>query len=395
MVLLFAAQTAGAQTPAQGRAGTVDVEAESVRCWQRISAGAVRFAEPFSLVLTCAAVDNDTTSVIVDQSKLEPAVVQFPPFEVVAGVRGADLHSINRRFFQYTYTLRLMNGEPFGKDAAIPGLQVNYKIQTRTGRGDAVTGRDHIYMLPAASVRVLSLVPEDATDIRDTPAWTFGDIDAQRFRARVLVVAAGTLFAVGGVVLLLTLIRVFRRSRKTSTADLHLASDAAILSGAGRELADARRQAEAAGWTDDAISRALNALRIAGAVATGRPVSQVRAKPGEQPREGQIALRAGLFGRRRVLVSGSATPVTIARELNDLGDGRRRAALEQLQSALAAFTAAGFRSGERFDGSPLTEAASSAADVFKRLAFERRWPMRQFTSVGARLNAVGHQAWSR
>ena len=54
----------------------------------------------------------------------------------------------------------MLTGDLFGKDATIPASQINYKIQTRTRRGDAVAGRDHIYLLPPLSVRVLSLVQE-------------------------------------------------------------------------------------------------------------------------------------------------------------------------------------------------------------------------------------------
>jgi hypothetical protein len=368
------------------------VEAESIRCWQRTSASSVRLGEPFALVLTCAVVDNDTTTVIVDQSRLEPSVVQFAPFEVVSGVRGTDLRSDNRRFFQYQYTLRLLNGDLFGKDATIPASQINYKIQTRTGRGDAVTGRDHIYLLPPVSVRVLSLVQEGATDIRDTPAWTFGDIDAQRFRARILMVVAGTLFAVGGVVLLLTLIRLARRVRKPATGSERLTSDRTILKGVGRELADVRRQAQLAGWTYELVARCLAALRIAGTVALGRHVSQVRAASGEDAHDGQVAVRAGFLGRKKLLASGSATANAIATELPPT---ERPESMVNLHTALARFTAAGFGRDEAFDSAALDESAAAASAVLRRLTFERRWTIRQFKVLTARVAAAGNQAWSR
>jgi hypothetical protein len=76
--------------------------------------------------------------VVPDQSRLEPAALQLPPFEVIGGSRGPDLHSDNRRFFQYQYNLRLINEEMFGKDAHIPSVQVNYNLESRVGRGEAV-----------------------------------------------------------------------------------------------------------------------------------------------------------------------------------------------------------------------------------------------------------------
>ena len=121
-----------------------------------------------------------------DQSRLEPTAMQLPPFEVTGGQRNPDLRSDQRRFFQYQYSLRLINGDMFGKDVRIPSVQVSYHIESRVQRGESVRGRDRTYLLPTESIRVLSLVPNDATDIRDAPPWTFSDIEAQRFRARVL-----------------------------------------------------------------------------------------------------------------------------------------------------------------------------------------------------------------
>src|SRR5580693_4844420 len=96
------------QAAAQRRTAAVNVEADPIRCWWRTSASAVRVGEPFQVVLTCAVVENDTTTVVADQSRLDPAAMQLPPFEVIGGSRGSDLHSDQRRFFQYQYTLRLI-----------------------------------------------------------------------------------------------------------------------------------------------------------------------------------------------------------------------------------------------------------------------------------------------
>src|SRR5206468_7445506 len=83
-----------------GAAAAQNVQTDPIQCWWRTSAGAIRAGEPFSLVLTCAVVENDAAKVVVDQSKLEPAVVQFAPFEVIpsASSHGADLRSGERRF---------------------------------------------------------------------------------------------------------------------------------------------------------------------------------------------------------------------------------------------------------------------------------------------------------
>ncbi|MBI3492908.1 MAG: hypothetical protein HY047_14190 [Acidobacteria bacterium] len=67
------------------------IQTDPLQCWWRTSAGAVRAGEIFTAVLTCAVLDTDAVTVVVDQAKLEPSVVQWAPFEVLGGSHGADL----------------------------------------------------------------------------------------------------------------------------------------------------------------------------------------------------------------------------------------------------------------------------------------------------------------
>src|SRR5207302_11379532 len=122
--LLFIVVTATASAQPQ----TQTTEADPVQCWWRTSAGAVRVGETFTLVLTCAALETDEVKVVVDQSKLEPSVVQFAPFEVTGGSHAADLRSGDRRFFQYEYRLRAIAEILFGKDVQLPETKVSYRV---------------------------------------------------------------------------------------------------------------------------------------------------------------------------------------------------------------------------------------------------------------------------
>src|SRR4051812_21672532 len=70
--------------------------ADPIQCWWRTSAGAIRVGEPFTVVLTCAVIETDAAQVVVDQSRLEPSVMQFAPFEVLGGTHGADLRTDDR-----------------------------------------------------------------------------------------------------------------------------------------------------------------------------------------------------------------------------------------------------------------------------------------------------------
>jgi hypothetical protein len=400
LVFGLTAVVGAAQVPEQpaapGEGATLNVEADPIRCWWRTSASAVRVGEPFTVVLTCAVVENETTTVVPDQSRLEPAALQLPPFEVIGGSRGPDLHSDSRRFFQYQYSLRLINEEMFGKDAHIPSVQINYNLESRVGRGEAVRGRDRIYILPSESVRVLSLVPADATDIRDAPSWTFGDIEAQRFRARVFSVAAGVLFAAAGLVMIVALLRVMRGYRQEGAIGRRLLSDRAVLRGVGRELAAVRRQIQVDGWTRELAGRALAAMRVAGSVALGRPVGQVAAAAGVNGSEGQLVLRGGFLRGKKALVSGSATADAVARALaTEGGSSGHRQALEEVQLALARFTTALFGRDEKLDDTALGESLSDSFRVVRRLKLENLWLVKKYKGLTQFATEVGNRAWSR
>ena len=205
-------------------AAAQNVETDPLQCWWRTSAGAVRVGEPFTVVLTCAVLETEAATVVVDQSRLEPSVVQFAPFEVLGGSHGADLRTDQRRFFQYVYRLRLIAENLFGQDVSLPETKLSYHVQSKMGeRQAALQGRDQTYLLPSQSVRVMSLVPADATDIRDTAGETFGDLDERAFRANLFTIIGGVLFTLAGLMALLALVRLARRYRKT--VDRHRAPD--------------------------------------------------------------------------------------------------------------------------------------------------------------------------
>src|SRR5262249_19178668 len=156
----------------------------------------------------------------------------------------------------------------FGKDAALPETKISYRVQSKVGKNTAIQGRDQTYMLPPLSIRVLSLVPADAADIRDTPVETFGDIDQRAFRANLFTVVGGTLFVVAALLALLAAVRLYRRYRTPATAAERPITDGAILRGVGRELAAVRRDRNAGGgWAPEQAARALAALRVAATYA--------------------------------------------------------------------------------------------------------------------------------
>jgi hypothetical protein len=395
-VVAFLLLVAGA-----GTARAQNVETDPLQCWWRTSAGAIRVGEPFTVILTCAVLETDAATVVVDQSRLEPSVVQFAPFEVLGGSHGADLRSDQRRFFQYVYRLRLIAENLFGRDVSLPESKLSYHVQTRMGeRQAALQGRDQTYILPPQSVRVMSLVPADATDIRDTAGETFGDLDERAFRANLFTIIGGVLFTLAGLMALLSLVRLARRYRKTTTASERLMTDQAVLRGVSRELASVRREREGGGWTPELAGRALAALRIAGTFLVGRPVSllpanKLTAEGQDVPEEGRLILRAGWPRAKRIAVSGAVTPQTITRELaRGTANARRATLFESLSRALANFTSAHFGRGGALDDTALDESLATAREVLNRARIDQLWVMKRFAAYRAPA-PMETRVWSR
>jgi hypothetical protein len=377
------------------------VQTDPLQCWWRTSVGAVRIGEPFAVVLTCAVLETDAATVVVDQTRLEPSVVQFAPFEVLGGFHGADLRSDQRRFFQYEYRLRLIADGMFGKDVALPDTKISYRVQSKVGQNTAIQGRDQTYVMPAQSMRVLSLVPADASDIRDTSASdTFGEIDQRAFRANLFTIVGSVMFVLAGLMALLGLVRLFQRYRKPTVARERLITDLAILNGVGRELSSVQHDRDAGSWTPELASRAVGALRIAATYAIGRPVSQMPASRlladgSETSEPGRLILRTGWPRTKRIAVSGAVTPQTVARVLARPGTPEARGTLlESLSRALATFTAATFSRAGALDDPSLDEALATSKQVLRRVKFEQLWFMKRL-AIRRAGTELDNRVWSR
>ncbi len=286
--------------------GTDMVEVDPITCWWRTSTSAVRTGEPFGLTLTCAVLETEATKIVPDFSKLEANVVQLPPFEVLGGTHAPDLVTIGKRFFQYDYRLRVIAEDAFGADVAVPPLEITYRVESKVPGGDSVQGRDQSYALPRASIRLISLVPGDTTDIREAPAPAFAAIESRVSRANLFQTIAAVLFALAGVMALVMLVGLLRRKTTTTDVSRTRVAPRTILRAVANELADVQR-ASRGGWTSELAGRALSALRIAGSYATGRAVGQRPVKDGETPVDGELLVSRGI-GRSKALVSGSVTP---------------------------------------------------------------------------------------
>jgi hypothetical protein len=356
---------------------------DGLRCWLRTGAGAIRVGEPFSLVITCQAADTDALSVVVDESKLDPTTVQFPPFDVVSGARAADLHAPGVRFFQYEYSLRLINDLWFDRDIPLPDLTLTYRLKTGTGSGEAILGIERTYMLPREFVHVSSLVPDGASDIRDGTDTTFRDIEAAAFRADTLVSTGAAAATLGGAFALVGLVRLAGGRRARAERTVRPLSASALLAALSRELRVLQREREAAGWTPALVARTLAGWRIAATIVAGGAPSQRRVADDGLP-DGALRLRRWLWTSEPVAVSGSATAVALERRAvantNAVPSAGTQAPLQQ---ALTTFTRASYGS-ERVPDEALDAALEAGRDAVRSAARQLSWPARALRRVASR-----------
>jgi hypothetical protein len=387
LVLLSAAAPAPAQT----------VEVDPLQCWWRTSAGAVRVGEPFSVVLTCAVVDTDAVKVVPDQGPLEPTAVQLAPFEVLGGTHHADLRADGRRFLQYDYRLRLINEDVFGKDVALPELKITYRVRTQVN-GAGIEGMEKRYNLPPLSMRVLSLVPAGATDIRDATASTFGDIEDRLFRANALTTLGGVLFGLSAIFAIVALARTVARYRAKRPTAVGMVSDADILRGVRAELARIGR-ARQSGWTPELAGRLLTMLRVLAAFALSRPAGHDTAVAGHEGQDGYLEMRGGWTRGKRVSVFGYVTPLDVKREMSSMSitptaSPERFALLEDLHGALVRLTA-GQYGQQPWQDAGLDEALDVGNRVMKRVRIDRLWPVRTLRAASRATIDFRQRVWSR
>lgn len=399
LALLWAGGQPGGAAAAGAQSEVAGEPTDALRCWRRVAAGFVRVGEHFTMTLTCRVVETDRARAVPDLAGLEPETLDAPPFDVLRGERFADVRAGAERLFQYHYTLRLGGEDHFGADVEIPPLELNYRIERQLEDGTLLPGRELTYVLPAESIRVVSLVPEDGGAIRGLEPGTLGAAEARGFRARLtLLVAAG--LSIAAVGLLALGVRRARRERRGATARAARPAPAAAVAWAVTgELTALRELGLTAGWTPAAIQRALAALRLAAAVALGRPLAERAGGADGEPLAGELRVRTGLLRAKSVIVSSAVTPGLLANAADRGGAATAAAAcsdgdLERLQGALAAFSAARYARGGEPDGDLLAAELDSGLAATRPLRVRTLAAVRRVEQAAA---AVRHwwRSWTR
>jgi hypothetical protein len=352
------------------------VSVDPIRCWWRTSEGAVRLGQTFDLTLTCAVLDNEAVQVVPDESRLAGAVITMAPFEIVGSVHPQDMRAGERRFFQYGYSLRIINPDAIGSDIPIPLISLHYRVSSKIAANASVQGRDLTYILPPQSVRILSMVTADAVDIRDSSEESFSSVEQLILHASMLDLAALTLAVLGALMVVVVLFRLLTGVQREKGPAAHLMGGYSVLRHVGSELNAVSREADG-GWTADLAGRAVAATRLAAACALDRAVTQKRVARGTSGGEGRV-VATGLFGRgKTTTLSSGVTHEDISRALARLpaaADPQRRQTLEQLQTALGTFNQYQYSREPQNDKSALDAALSAAQSAASRLKSEAMWP---------------------
>src|SRR5688572_29852779 len=356
---------------------------DPMRCWRQTTAGAVTIGEAFTVTLTCAVFESEDAQVVPDESRLNVASIQMAPFEILGGAHPPDVRRGSRRFFQYDYQLRIISRDAVGQDVNVPALTISYRVHSRVGAAAKLEGRDLSYLLPALPIKVLSLVPADADDIRDAAEASLATVEALRSRSRMFEALAIALGVFAGIMVVLALVPLARRTGPAAAADRNAVPNRAILTAAVAALQEEQARAARDGWTDDTIAGALASMRLIAAAAIDHPISQKPLSADRPVPDGRLRADHGWPRRRTVTVSSAVTPEDLARAGSRDGATTltRTQQLDELRASLAALTAALYRREPKRDAASLDEAVRQATSMAEAMARERttwmpRWVRR-------------------
>ncbi len=339
-----------------GGAPAAQVAVDALRCWRDLERRAVTVGAPFSMTITCAVVETETATTIPNESTLAPETIDLLPFDVVEGRRFEDVRDGPYRFFQYHYTLRVIEEDALGRNVELPALELSYHIERRVDGNTALPGRDVRYILPAESIRVLSLVPDGSSGLQDIRVASLGAADERRFQANLALLGAAALGLTTMVLLVVAAMRARQRPGVPALERVRVIPNYAVVGHALAELVTLKSEVGNREWTPPETGRALAALRLAAASALAVPVTKTPVEPGDASRDGQMRVTDGMIRRRATALSSAVTPQVVADALaqrrTTSSAGPPLDILRTLQETMSAFTAARYGRSLKADEAP-------------------------------------------
>jgi hypothetical protein len=285
------------------------IEVDPITCWLRTSKDAIRVGEEFDLILTCRIIETYEEKVVPIFSALDSRAMTLAPFEVLSGERYPDVYDNYRRFFQFNYVARLISGDYFGQDAKVPSIEIRYFIRQQVTERETMDSQEYVYAMPEYPVRILSLVPIDANDIRDNSNITLDTARTHSLRSNILYYVSVIFFVAAGAFIVLFVRQGVIYYRGDRPQKVKALSDWRILMGLTREIRKVRAQVQSKRWNNELVGKFLAISRVAMTIAVYQNVIQRVVSMGSKDLEGQLKLGKGLLWRRKkVLVSSSLTP---------------------------------------------------------------------------------------
>ena len=396
---LWVACTAGQLVLAAQPLETDQIQLDALQCWRDIGSHSVTVGEPFTMMVTCAVIETDAATTVPDEVILAPETIDLSPFDVIEGQRFTDVHDGPWRYFQYHYTLRVIDEDLFGEDVEIPALELPYHIERTLEGGSSLPGRELRYVLPPHPIRVVSLVPENAEDIREVAGEAFGAAEARLFRANLASVVATGIGVLAVGFLFAALVSIRRERRSDAPRREKLVPDVVIVGRALTELTALQNTAQEQGWNPTLVSRALTALRLAGAAALSAPVAQERVQLNRTDREGQLSVSRGLWRRQTTALSATVTPSAVVREI----EHRRRLRpddssldlLMDLNEALQTFSVARYTPNGSIPTDQLTSDLDRGVGVVRKLRFRAMAPIRHTDRLIESARGWWSERWAR
>ncbi len=374
-----------------------EVASDPIKCWWKTDKSAVEIGEHFTLTLTCGVIEIRGVTVVPKMDPLDPGALQIAPFEMVAGTRNEDIQATPWRYFQYDYTLRLIGDDFFGKDVEIPALTVTYNVQSDVAGASA--GRDQMYVLPALPMRVMSLVPKKANDIRDSAHESFAEIKSRLSRATTELIFAAIFFGFSVLMVAFAVAHVIRRKRESAPVQAAAVSGATLMRACLHEIGRLKSEVAREGWTSERAGSVLTVLRIGSAVAMGRPVAQTPMDTAVAAREGQLAVRKGILARERIVVSAPITSGAIERYRGNSNgqapNGRMQTMIDDLGKSLLTFSAVRYGRNGNIDAAGLNRALENGRTALQRLRVTMLWPMRAAGALAQSAGAMRSSMWTR
>lgn len=346
LTVLYSGETFAMQLPdtSQKTDTTEEIvqEVEAIVGWWQTNISHVRLGEPFTLIVTFQYVETPQKRVVFDSTAFDPLAIDVKPFEVVGRVREYKIRKVDFVFRQYLFvTLRLMDESFIGKEVALPAVKFSYRLNTVTRDGAFVQGAENMYVLPKMPIKVLSIVPKEADDIRDIEYRTLDGVQKERSYALFALLFAIVLGFSAVAILFRAVFLFFRRQSKIAQKDGQAPAlrvrRVRLLWVLLRRFGQVFSRTHRAGWNEREISNALALSRLAASAVLKLPIAYGRVLKTDVE-EGQVVMVRPWFRKHTIVASSSLTGERVHAAAEELKSSRRAYAANCISCSLDTFT---------------------------------------------------------